>query len=154
MGKIKNLLLNKINIMLGAVLSMLGWSGCNEVFNSEDLYGCPYSYYQLEGAVLDDEEKPIGNIRVATKWIFSADDNFNKIQAIMGSSNLTYSGLTNQGELNAEFGDSDSAEKLSRWFNDRKADSLWLDNSGFRLVPDPQGRQMRIITFNRHKGKI
>lgn len=42
----------------------------------------------------------------------------------------------------------------SRWFNDRKADSLWLDNSGFRLVPDPQGRQMRIITFNRHKGKI
>ena len=37
MGKIKNLLLNKINIMLGAVLSMLGWSGCDEVFNSEDL---------------------------------------------------------------------------------------------------------------------
>jgi hypothetical protein len=29
------------------------------------------------------------------------DDNFNKIQAIMGSSNLTYSGLTKQGELNA-----------------------------------------------------
>ncbi len=47
------------------------------------------------------------------------DDNFNKIQAIMGSSNLTYSGLTKQGELNAEFGDSDSAEKLARWFDDR-----------------------------------
>ena len=30
------------------------------------------------------------------------DDNFNKIQAIMGSSNLTYAGLTKQGELNAE----------------------------------------------------
>lgn len=43
------------------------------------------------------------------------DDNFNKIQAIMGSSNLTYSGLTKQGELNAEFGDSDSAEKLASW---------------------------------------
>ena len=55
------------------------------------------------------------------------DDNFNKIQAIMGSSNLTYSGLTKQGELNAEFGDSDSAEKLSRWFDDRWEDKFCLD---------------------------
>jgi len=57
------------------------------------------------------------------------DDNFNKIQAIMGSSNLTYSGLTKQGELNAEFGDSDSAEKLSRWFDDRWEDKFCLDIS-------------------------
>lgn len=55
------------------------------------------------------------------------DDNFNKIQAIMGSSNLTYSGLTKQGELNAEFGDSDSAQKLSRWFDDRWEDKFCLD---------------------------
>lgn len=55
------------------------------------------------------------------------DDNFNKIQAIMGSSNLTYSGLTKQGELNAEFGDSDSAEKLSKWFDDRWEDKFCLD---------------------------
>ncbi|GAB6975952.1 helicase-related protein [Prevotella falsenii] len=55
------------------------------------------------------------------------DDNFNKIQAIMGSSNLTYSGLTRQGELNAEFGDSDSAEKLSHWFDDRWDDKFSLD---------------------------
>ena len=55
------------------------------------------------------------------------NDNFNKIQAIMGSSNLTYSGLTKQGELNAEFGDSDSAEKLSRWFDDRWEDKFCLD---------------------------
>jgi len=58
---------------------------------------------------------------------YRPDDNFNKIQAIMGSSNLTYAGLTKQGELNAEFGDSDSAEKLSRWFNDRWNDKLCLD---------------------------
>ena len=55
------------------------------------------------------------------------DDNFNKIQAIMGSSNLTYSGLTKQGELNAEFGDSDSAEKLASWFDDRWEDKFCLD---------------------------
>ncbi len=58
---------------------------------------------------------------------YRPDDNFNKIQAIMGSSNLTYSGLTKQGELNAEFGDSDSAEKLSRWFDDRWEDKFCLD---------------------------
>lgn len=58
---------------------------------------------------------------------YRPDDNFNKIQAIMGSSNLTYSGLTRQGELNAEFGDSDSAEKLARWFDDRWEDKFCLD---------------------------
>ena len=55
------------------------------------------------------------------------DDNFNSIQAIMGSSNLTYSGLTGNGELNAEFGDSDSAEKLSRWFDERWEDRFCID---------------------------
>ena len=54
-------------------------------------------------------------------------DNFNKIQAIMGSSNLTYAGLTKQGELNAEFADSDSAEKLARWFDDRWNERFCLD---------------------------
>ena len=58
---------------------------------------------------------------------YRPDDNFNKIQAIMGSSNLTYSGLTKQGELNAEFGDSDSAEKLAHWFDDRWEDKFCLD---------------------------
>lgn len=55
------------------------------------------------------------------------DDKFNPIQAIMGSSNLTYAGLNGQGELNAEFGDSDSAKKLSNWFNDRWEDKFCLD---------------------------
>ncbi|MBR1549123.1 MAG: hypothetical protein IJ634_00610 [Bacteroidales bacterium] len=42
-----------------------------------------------------------------------------------------------------------------RWMvDDWSTDSLWLDSMGFRIVPDPQGRQMRIITINRHKGKI
>ena len=58
---------------------------------------------------------------------YRPDDNFNKIQAIMGSSNLTYSGLTRQGELNAEFGDSDSAEKLACWFDERWEDKFCLD---------------------------
>ena len=38
--------------------------------------------------------------------------------------------------------------------NDWQADSLWLDERGMRVVPDPQGRQMCIIEFNRAKGRI
>lgn len=33
-------------------------------------------------------------------------------------------------------------------------DSLWLDEHGLSVIPDPQDRQMQIITFNRAKGKI
>ena len=58
---------------------------------------------------------------------YRPEDNFNPIQAIMGSSNLTYAGLTKQGELNAEFSDSDSAQKLSNWFDDRWNDRFCLD---------------------------
>ena len=55
------------------------------------------------------------------------DDHYNPILSIMGSSNLTYSGLTREGELNAEFADSDSAEKLYDWFEDRWEDRYCLD---------------------------
>ncbi|MCQ2257284.1 MAG: SNF2-related protein [Bacteroidaceae bacterium] len=53
--------------------------------------------------------------------------NFRKIYAFMGSSNLTYSGLTGQGELNAEMDDSDNAEKLYQWFCDRWEDKFSID---------------------------
>ena len=45
----------------------------------------------------------------------------------MGSSNLTYSGLTKQGELNAEFGDSDSAQKFADWFDERWNNHFCID---------------------------
>ena len=49
------------------------------------------------------------------------------IMSVMGSSNLTFSGLTKQGELNAEFGDVHDNEKLDKWFNDRWNDRFCLD---------------------------
>ena len=44
----------------------------------------------------------------------------------------------------------------SHWFekDNWQADSLWLESRGLRIVPDPQGRKMRVIEFNRCKGKI
>ena len=58
---------------------------------------------------------------------YRPSDNYNPILSIMGSSNLTYSGLTREGELNAEFADSDSARKLSIWFDNRWNDRYSLD---------------------------
>ena len=41
------------------------------------------------------------------------------------------------------------------WMTDNwETDSLWLNSRGLRIVPDQQGRKMRIIEFNRCKGKI
>lgn len=55
------------------------------------------------------------------------EDPSNPIIPLMGSSNLTYSGLSGQGELDAEFGDSDSAKKLYAWFDDRWNDRFCVD---------------------------
>lgn len=41
------------------------------------------------------------------------------------------------------------------WLGDNwEKDSLWLDERGLRVVPDPQGSLLRILTFNRAKGRI
>ena len=33
-------------------------------------------------------------------------------------------------------------------------DSLWLDERGLRVIPDPQGSLLRMVIFNRAKGRI
>ena len=77
------------------------------------------------------------------------DDHFNKIQAIMGSSNLTYGGLTGQGELNAEFGDSDSAEKLAMWFDNRWNDRFCIDitNELIEIIDDSWATEKTIPPY-------
>jgi superfamily II DNA or RNA helicase len=49
------------------------------------------------------------------------------IHAYPGSSNLTFSGLSGQGELNTEVTDTDATAKLARWFEERWADRGCLD---------------------------
>lgn len=48
---------------------------------------------------------------------------------VMGSSNLTYAGLTKQGELNAEFADEGDTGKFASWFEDRWSDRFCIDIS-------------------------
>lgn len=54
-------------------------------------------------------------------------DTSNPVMSIMGSSNLTFSGMRGNGELNAEFGDYHDNEKYARWFNDRWNDTFSVD---------------------------
>lgn len=46
----------------------------------------------------------------------------------LGSSNLTFSGLSGQGELNVDILDHDATAKLQRWFDDR-----WNDNFSYDI---------------------
>ena len=55
------------------------------------------------------------------------DDNFNKVTAILGSSNLTYAGLTKQGELDADIENGRDLEALAEWFDDRWNDRFCID---------------------------
>ena len=47
----------------------------------------------------------------------------------LGSSNLTFSGLSAQGELNVDILDHDATHKLQTWFNERWEDNFCLDIS-------------------------
>ncbi|MEZ4618062.1 MAG: phospholipase D-like domain-containing protein [Caldilineaceae bacterium] len=57
-------------------------------------------------------------------------DDFNvPIVGYLGSSNLTFSGLSGNGELNVDVTDHDAAQKLAHWFNDRWDDRWCIDIS-------------------------
>ena len=58
----------------------------------------------------------------AKLYISHFEGNRSSCYSLMGSSNLTYSGLTRKGELNIEIPDSDQNQALCRWFDD-----LWND---------------------------
>lgn len=60
-------------------------------------------------------------------YIFHRQDVTNPIAGIVGSSNLTYPGLTSNLELNVDVLDSDAASKLSMWFEDRWNDRFSMD---------------------------
>jgi hypothetical protein len=53
--------------------------------------------------------------------LFRPDPN-NPITGFLGSSNLTLSGLSKQGELNVDVLDHDATIKLAKWFDDRWSD--------------------------------
>lgn len=65
----------------------------------------------------------------AKLYLIFRDDYNNPISGFLGSSNLTLSGLSYQGELNVDVLEHDACQKLADWFDDRWKDSFCLDIS-------------------------
>ena len=63
----------------------------------------------------------------AKLYLLFRDDPVNPIVGYLGSSNLTFAGLSGQGELNVDVLDHDAALKLERWFEDRWNDRFCVD---------------------------
>ncbi|TDN39884.1 NgoFVII family restriction endonuclease [Hymenobacter sp. UV11] len=63
----------------------------------------------------------------AKLYLLFRDDFNNPITGYLGSSNLTLSGLAQQGELNLDVVDDDATKKLSKWFDDRWKDRFCVD---------------------------
>jgi SNF2 family DNA or RNA helicase len=63
----------------------------------------------------------------AKLYLLYRDDPINPIVGYLGSSNLTFSGLAGQGELNVDVLDHDAALKLKQWFEDRWKDRYCVD---------------------------
>lgn len=61
--------------------------------------------------------------------LFRDNDPNVKIVGYLGSSNLTFAGLSKQGELNVDVLDADATEKLAKWFKDRWDDKFCVDIS-------------------------
>src|SRR5712692_8537826 len=65
----------------------------------------------------------------AKLYLLYRSDPVNPIMGYLGSSNLTFSGLAQQGELNVDVLDYDASQKLAKWFEDRWKDRWCLDIS-------------------------
>ncbi|MXW09178.1 MAG: NgoFVII family restriction endonuclease [Gammaproteobacteria bacterium] len=63
----------------------------------------------------------------AKLYLLYRDDPVNPVTAFLGSSNLTFAGMSGQGELNVDVLDQDAARKLAGWFEDRWADRYCID---------------------------
>lgn len=63
----------------------------------------------------------------AKLYLLHRNDPNNPSIGFLGSSNLTFSGLAKQGELNIDVLDHDACKKLEKWFNDRWEDRCCID---------------------------
>ena len=63
----------------------------------------------------------------AKLYLLFRNDPINPIVGYVGSSNLTFAGLSAQGELNVDVLDHDAALKLKNWFEDRWNDRFCVD---------------------------
>ena len=87
---------------------------------------------QLAQQIRDDKVKVKLFLRHplhAKLYLLYRPDPITPIVGYLGSSNLTFAGLSRQGELNVEVLDPDTCQKLESWFEDRWTDRWCIDIS-------------------------
>lgn len=79
----------------------------------------------------------------AKLYLFFRPDPINPTVGYLGSSNLTFAGLAQQGELNIDVLDHDASQKLAKWFDDRWNDRWCLDISDdlVRIIEESWARE-------------
>lgn len=86
----------------------------------------------------------------AKLYLTFRNDVNNPRTGFVGSSNLSFSGLQNQGELNVDVLDHDATTKLETWFNDRWADRWCIDisNELIKVIEDSWARSKPLPPYH------
>ena len=110
---------------------------CAEQFKEQLLVGAPTNADEAALRKLSSQlkaKKVIVKLHLSFRlhaklYLMHKEDKNTPIVGVIGSSNLTMSGLEKQGELNVDVLDSDATQKLQKWFNERWEDQYCLDIS-------------------------
>lgn len=86
----------------------------------------------------------------AKLYLLFRSDPINPTTGYLGSSNLTLSGLSKQGELNVDVLDHDACKKLAMWFEDRWNDRRCLDISDelAKIIEESWAREVPIPPYH------
>lgn len=86
----------------------------------------------------------------AKLYLLFRDDINNPLTGFVGSSNLTVSGLSRQGELNVDVLEHDATIKLSNWFEDRWGERWCLDVSRYlaEVIENSWAREERVPPYH------
>lgn len=86
----------------------------------------------------------------AKLYLLSRHDAITPLVGYMGSSNLTYSGLTGNGELNIDVVEQDAAQKLAGWFNNRWEDTWSVDISAdlAQIIEESWARETPLLPYH------
>ena len=86
----------------------------------------------------------------AKLYLLFRNDPINPIVGYLGSSNLTFAGLSAQGELNVDVLDQDATIKLKQWFEDRWNDRFCVDITDelLQIIEDSWAREALIPPYH------
>ena len=92
----------------------------------------------------------LGHPLHAKLYLLFRNDPVNPIVGYLGSSNLTLSGLSDQGELNVDVLDHDANTKLAKWFDDRWNDRWCVDISAqlVQVIEESWAREVPLPPYH------